>query len=501
MRPAMMIELDKCVGCQACVTSCKERWDSGPGAARDWVLEYERGTRESGLELTFYPGLCMQCESHPCTLECPTGATYADDQGIVVVDRDLCIGCGNCLPLCPYGARRVDPKLGVVEKCNLCAPYVARGDAPACVTTCLAECRHYGDLDDPGGDLVRRIRERDAQPLNTSEVQVGAKVAYAPASKRRHVLQAGAVRRPTSSWLTRIWQGYSRPAAQIGVPAFAAAVGLGGLLLDLRNRGRLDPARPARVAPQEESSAVPRDRLAPTSRAGERRHTLPRHSLGMRLLHWFNAVSWVLLLVSGTALLQAPAFALFGTTVPAAIARSVGGAPNLLALHVVWGLFWALVIVPGFLSQKRGGIEALREVRITRDDLHWLVFKPMALLGLRGSLPPQDKYNAGQKIFALSILLATTLIIASGLVMTFHIGGAPTVAGAILVHKLAIMLVLLGLGVHLTMAVVMHEERPALQAMLRGNIDRGHAETHSQKWVSALEAHPAELERTRKDDP
>ena len=109
MRAAMMIELDKCVGCKACVTACKQRWGSGPGAARCWVHEYEHGRRGVDLGITFFPGACMQCEQHPCTTDCPTGATFMDELGIVVVDPEVCIGCGNCVSMCPYGARSADP--------------------------------------------------------------------------------------------------------------------------------------------------------------------------------------------------------------------------------------------------------------------------------------------------------------------------------------------------------------------------------------------------------
>ena len=486
MRYGMMIELDKCVGCQACVSSCKERWDSGPGAARDWVLEYERGNRETGLELTFYPGLCMQCDEHPCTSDCPTGATYANEYGVVVVDRDVCIGCGNCIPMCPYGARHADPRQGIVEKCNLCAPYVARGESPACVATCLAECRHFGDLDDPRGALARRIADRDARPLTTPDVNVGPQVYYAPEPKRLHVIESGAVRRSEHSWLTSTWQRATRPAAQYGVPAMAAVVALGGALVNFRNR----------------TSVVPADKPAPTTTepASGRRTYVPRHNLVMRLLHWFNAASWFVLLLSGTALMATPAFSLFGSTLPDVVAALVGGRANLLLLHVLWGLVWALVIVPGFLVQKRGGIDAIREVWITGDDIRWLLYKPLAMLRLGSvGLPPQDKYNAGQKLFAISVLAATTLIIGSGLVMVFHVGSAPVVAAAILVHKLSIMLVLLGLGVHLTMAVIMREERPALRAMVRGDIDRDHAAEHATKWVEKLEkpAPPTPEEETQ----
>ena len=108
MRYGMMIELEKCVGCMACVSACKEQWDTGPGASRDWVYTYEHGRRGENLGITFYPGLCMHCEDHPCTRDCPTGATYRNEKGVVVVNPEVCIGCGNCVSGCAYGARSYD---------------------------------------------------------------------------------------------------------------------------------------------------------------------------------------------------------------------------------------------------------------------------------------------------------------------------------------------------------------------------------------------------------
>jgi cytochrome b subunit of formate dehydrogenase len=108
-------------------------------------------------------------------------------------------------------------------------------------------------------------------------------------------------------------------------------------------------------------------------------------------------------------------------------------------------------------------------------------------------LPPQDKYNAGQKLFAVHVLLATSAIIGSGLVMTFHLGSARTVAAAILVHELAIGLTLLGVAVHFTMAALLADERPALASMVTGRIDYEHAKHHSPKWVERLEAVPSNV--------
>jgi sulfite dehydrogenase (quinone) subunit SoeB len=465
MRYGMLIEVDKCIGCQACVSACKARWDTGPGARRDWVLGIEHEGPQRGVGLTFYPGLCNHCAKHPCTADCPTGATYPDAKGVVVVDPDLCIGCGNCVPMCPYSARQADPRKRIVEKCNFCTPYVARGESPACVTTCLAECRHFGDLDDPASPVARLIRERRAEPLTLPGPDLGPKVYYAPPEERRHILAAGIGRPLEPTALTRVWQGLTRPAARYLTPAVALLAGAVGLLVNLRSRS-LDP-RPPRTADE----------------------TLPRHRLGMRLLHWWNALGWIVLLATGTALMATPAFALFGTGYPRWLSGLFGGGANLLWLHVAWGLLWSLTILPFFLVFKRGGLEAVREIRLTSDDVRWLLRKPLIMLGVRKvPLPPQDKYNAGQKVFALSALFGTTILIGTGLVLAFHLGPPSVLRGAILVHKLAILLALAGLAVHITMAAIIAEERPALRSMLTGEVVREHAETHSRKWVEELEA-------------
>ncbi|MFH1176469.1 MAG: 4Fe-4S dicluster domain-containing protein [Acidobacteriota bacterium] len=481
MRYAMMIELDKCIGCQACVTSCKERWDSGPGAARDWVMTFTHGSREAGdLSVTFYPGLCNHCDDHPCTADCPTRATYLNQQGIVVVDPDVCIGCGNCIPQCPYGARHADPQKGIVEKCNFCAPYVARGEAPACVATCLAECRHFGNLDDRRSAISRLIEKRQARPLTTNEIDVGPHVYYAPADARLQILAQSVVRRYGPTLFTKIYQGVTSPLARWAVAPIILLTGLAGLAVNLRLRWRERGGQSGSGGGEVEPAAA-------TDLEGQDR--LPRHRAGMRFLHWFNLLSWIVLLGSGTALMASPGFTLFGERFPTSLAGLVGGRASLLLTHAVWGLFWTLITIPLFLIYKRGGREALREIWPTYDDLRWLGIKPLVLAGLadKSRLPPQDKYNAGQKLFAISAIAGTSVIVLTGLVMTFHLGSADVVRAAILIHKLAVMLALVGIAVHVTMAAIIVEERPSLWSMIVGEIDRRHAEEHSAKWVKEME--------------
>jgi sulfite dehydrogenase (quinone) subunit SoeB len=496
MRHAMSIDLDLCVGCKACVSACKEQWDTGPGAARDWVHTYESGTRGKDLAVTFYPGLCMQCETHPCTTDCPTGATFIDARtGVVVVDPDVCIGCGNCISNCPYGARHYDPDKKIVEKCNLCAPFVARGEQPACVQTCPAECRVFGDLDDPESAVSRQIQEKGAKPLAVPGIDVRPKTTFAGDGARARILAQGVVKKPEKSWLTRTWSGATLPLTRTVVPSIGLVAVGGGLLVNLK-------ARMDRVRREEAEPPVPERDTAQAEAAldPDSPRELHRHRLGMRVLHWFNATSWVVLLVTGIGLVSAASFAFFGTGFPRALSELARGKANLVRLHVGWGIVWGAVIVPVFLLFKHGPREVLHEVRVTGDDLRWLLAKPLAMAGLRAQpLPPQDKYNAGQKLFALFVLIATTAILATGLVMTFHVGSAGVVAAAILVHKLAIALAVVGVAVHVSMAAIIAEERPALRSMFTGHIDYHHAKHHSPKWVAALEGRPLEKSEQKEE--
>ena len=491
MQLGMLIEADRCIGCHACVSACKEKWNTGPGAQRNWVREYEHGTLGKDLGVTFYPGLCMQCAEHPCTRDCPTGATYQDDStGIVMVDRDVCIGCGNCISNCAYSARFHDARQGIVEKCNLCAPFLARGEMPACVTTCLAECRHFGDLDDKSGELVRRIKETGAKPLITSAIDLGPRIFYAGEKERTQILAQGVIKPPQKSWLTKVWHGFSLPLSRYVVPAFGIAAVVGGLLINIRTRLKTGASTGSSGLDDQAGKKAAAHPAGPVNQESKGEgEVLERHRTGIRVLHWFNLLSWLVLLLTGTALMSTKSFALFGQGFPLWMIGLFGGKANLIMFHALWGIAWAVITIPIFLVYKKGGWKAIKELRITRDDLKWLVQKPLALLHLSDKpLPPQDKYNMGQKLFALTVLGGTLLIILTGLIMVFHWGPPTMVAAAILVHKLAIAVILMGIAVHVTMAAIIRSERAALKSMVTGKIDRNHAEKHSAKWVSEKQA-------------
>jgi sulfite dehydrogenase (quinone) subunit SoeB len=183
---ALVIDLNVCVGCHACVTSCKE-WNTfgaaGPladenayganptGTFFNRVQTYEAGVFPD-TDTIHFPKSCLHCEDPPCVPVCPTGASYKrKSDGIVLVDYDKCIGCKYCAWACPYGAREIDEARQVMTKCTLCVdridnPTLAPGDRqPACVKACPTGARLFGDVKDPESEVARAIRERGGYPL------------------------------------------------------------------------------------------------------------------------------------------------------------------------------------------------------------------------------------------------------------------------------------------------------------------------------------------------
>jgi sulfite dehydrogenase (quinone) subunit SoeB len=185
-RLGLVIDLDTCVGCQACVVSCKE-WNTGgyPAPLSDidpygvhpsgaWLnrvhgYEVDDGTASRTIH---FPRSCLHCAEPDCVTVCPTGASYkrAED-GIVLVDEDLCIGCGLCAWACPYGARELDVVGGVMKKCTLCIDRIYNENLPveerepACVAACPVHARHFGDLGDPDSPVSRLVAEREGYDL------------------------------------------------------------------------------------------------------------------------------------------------------------------------------------------------------------------------------------------------------------------------------------------------------------------------------------------------
>jgi tetrathionate reductase subunit B len=160
----MVIDLRRCFGCHGCSVACKAEQDVPLGCFKSWVTVSEKG-RYPNVSRYFVPVLCNHCEKPPCAAACPTGATRRRKDGIVVVDDEKCIGCKYCIQACPYAARYVDPRTKVAQKCDFCVHRIEQGLLPACVNTCNARARIFGDLNDPASAVSRLLAENPVQVL------------------------------------------------------------------------------------------------------------------------------------------------------------------------------------------------------------------------------------------------------------------------------------------------------------------------------------------------
>ncbi|GAB6174234.1 4Fe-4S dicluster domain-containing protein [Paradesulfitobacterium aromaticivorans] len=163
-RYGMVIDLRKCVGCNACTVSCKIENQVPEGVFRTWVKEIEKGTYPQVNRFRL-PRLCNHCDNAPCLAACPVQATYRAEDGTILIDYDHCIGCKYCMAACPYDARFINPIRKTAEKCTFCYHRVGEGLLPACVTTCVGGARIFGDLNDPQSLISKLIANNPVQVL------------------------------------------------------------------------------------------------------------------------------------------------------------------------------------------------------------------------------------------------------------------------------------------------------------------------------------------------
>ena len=148
MRKGLLINLDRCSGCDSCIVACKLENDLPLGHFYNKVIAVGPTGTFPNVEKYWLPSQCQQCENPACVHVCPTAASYRDPEtGMVLIDKEKCIGCQFCVMACPYGVRYLNEEEGVVEKCTLCEQITAQGGLPQCVIQCGGRARFFGDLE------------------------------------------------------------------------------------------------------------------------------------------------------------------------------------------------------------------------------------------------------------------------------------------------------------------------------------------------------------------
>lgn len=178
-RWGVLVDISKCRDCDVCVTACRTEngWygHDRPASDPQWIRKVTIKDNQTGY-VESLPVPCQHCAEPPCVDVCPTGASFKRADGIVLVDKHICIGCRYCMMACPYKARSFihedthDQKpyaprgKGTVESCTLCVHRVDRGEKPACVEAC-GEAMTFGDLNDPASDIQRRLKAGPSSAL------------------------------------------------------------------------------------------------------------------------------------------------------------------------------------------------------------------------------------------------------------------------------------------------------------------------------------------------
>ncbi|EJU35323.1 4Fe-4S dicluster domain protein [Slackia sp. CM382] len=164
MKNCLVIDLDRCSGCDSCTAACKHWHNIDLGVYRNRVSTIGPMGTYPDVSMYWLPLQCQQCENPGCIEVCPTGASHRDEEtGVVLVDRETCIGCKSCMEGCPYEMRWYNAGNNTVDKCTLCyEDHVAEPDKdwkPACVRNCCTGARLFGDLDDPESDVSKAVAE------------------------------------------------------------------------------------------------------------------------------------------------------------------------------------------------------------------------------------------------------------------------------------------------------------------------------------------------------
>ncbi len=138
----------RCVGCFTCEVACKQE-NNLPVGPR-WVRVMQVGPRKRDEQIVTHFSLirCRHCSHPPCKEACSAKAIHRTENGVVLINQELCIGCRECVEACPFGALQYDAVTGTVGKCTLCLDRITNGSIPSCVQHCPYHALSFGDLNE-----------------------------------------------------------------------------------------------------------------------------------------------------------------------------------------------------------------------------------------------------------------------------------------------------------------------------------------------------------------
>lgn len=157
----LLVDIELCVGCQACEIACKQE-NNLPVGPR-WMRVIQVGPKEVNgkLVMSFHPTRCMNCGKPPCVDVCPEKAITKRIDGDVLINQALCTGCMICIEACPFGAPQFNPEANTVSMCTLCVHRIDKGLKPACVLACPTGAIQFGEIN----EVIEHIREERAAKL------------------------------------------------------------------------------------------------------------------------------------------------------------------------------------------------------------------------------------------------------------------------------------------------------------------------------------------------
>ena len=169
----MVIDLERCIGCEACTVACKKENNGVQGHIRVNTLDAPQKDTPTGvfpdLRMIFQPSLCNHCEHPPCKDACPLEAITKEDNGLVILNEETCDGCRTCLDACPYGAIIFNDENDKAEKCNFCSHRIIEGLEPFCQICCEGQAIQFGDLNDPESNVSKILTAGNGYRLKLEE--------------------------------------------------------------------------------------------------------------------------------------------------------------------------------------------------------------------------------------------------------------------------------------------------------------------------------------------